>query len=49
MVFGCRHAEEDHFYLEEMLEMVQRGVLQEVHIAYSRLPGQPKVSAVRNS
>lgn len=43
LVFGCRHPDEDHLYREEMLEMAQKGVLHEVHTAYSRLPGQPKV------
>uniref|UniRef100_A0A8C0RKD0 Nitric oxide synthase n=1 Tax=Canis lupus familiaris TaxID=9615 RepID=A0A8C0RKD0_CANLF len=43
LVFGCRRPDEDHLYREEMLEMAQSGVLHEVHTAYSRLPGQPKV------
>ncbi|XP_058416280.1 nitric oxide synthase, inducible [Diceros bicornis minor] len=43
LVFGCRHPDEDHLYREEMLEMAQKGVLHQVHTAYSRLPGQPKV------
>uniref|UniRef100_A0A8C9KCC0 Nitric oxide synthase n=1 Tax=Panthera tigris altaica TaxID=74533 RepID=A0A8C9KCC0_PANTA len=43
LVFGCRRPDEDHLYREEMLEMAQKGVLHEVHTAYSRLPGQPKV------
>lgn len=43
LVFGCRRPDEDHLYREEMLEMAQNGVLHEVHTAYSRLPGQPKV------
>ncbi|KAM9596861.1 nitric oxide synthase, inducible [Trichechus inunguis] len=43
LVFGCRHPDEDHIYREETLEMARRGVLHEVHTAYSRLPGQPKV------
>uniref|UniRef100_A0A8C4LTZ9 Nitric oxide synthase n=1 Tax=Equus asinus TaxID=9793 RepID=A0A8C4LTZ9_EQUAS len=43
LVFGCRHPDEDHLYQEEMLEMARKGVLHEVHTAYSRLPGQPKV------
>ena len=45
LVFGCRRPDEDHLYREEMLEMAQKGVLHEVHTAYSRLPGQPKVNA----
>ncbi|XP_026636393.1 nitric oxide synthase, inducible [Microtus ochrogaster] len=43
LVFGCRHPEEDHIYQEEMQEMVRKGVLYQVHTAYSRLPGKPKV------
>ncbi|XP_059764935.1 nitric oxide synthase, inducible isoform X1 [Balaenoptera ricei] len=43
LVFGCRHPDEDHIYREEMLEMTRKGVLHEVHTAYSRLPDQPKV------
>lgn len=46
LVFGCRRPDEDHLYQEEMLEMARKGVLHEVHTAYSRLPGQPKVNAV---
>lgn len=44
LVFGCRHPEEDHIYQEEMQEMARKGVLYQVHTAYSRLPGKPKVS-----
>ncbi|XP_049716956.1 nitric oxide synthase, inducible isoform X1 [Elephas maximus indicus] len=43
LVFGCRRPDEDHIYREEMLEMARKGALHEVHTAYSRLPGQPKV------
>ncbi|KAI5193446.1 nitric oxide synthase, inducible isoform X1 [Manis pentadactyla] len=43
LVFGCRRPDEDHIYKEEMLEMARNRVLHEVHTAYSRLPGQPKV------
>ncbi|NP_001268573.1 nitric oxide synthase, inducible [Mesocricetus auratus] len=43
LVFGCRHPEEDHLYREEMQEMAHKGVLHQVHTAYSRLPGKPKV------
>ncbi|XP_037665824.1 nitric oxide synthase, inducible isoform X1 [Choloepus didactylus] len=43
LVFGCRRPDEDHLYREEMLEVARKGVLHEVHTAYSRLPGQPKV------
>ncbi|XP_037348505.1 nitric oxide synthase, inducible [Talpa occidentalis] len=43
LVFGCRRPDEDHLYREEALEMKKKGVLFEVHTAYSRLPGQPKV------
>uniref|UniRef100_H0WZD7 Nitric oxide synthase n=1 Tax=Otolemur garnettii TaxID=30611 RepID=H0WZD7_OTOGA len=43
LVFGCRRPDEDHLYQEEMLEMAQKGVLHEVHTAYSRLPGKSKV------
>eukprot|EP00069_Balaena_mysticetus_P001883 bmy_15632T0 len=43
LVFGCRRPDEDHLYREEMLEMTRKGVLHEVHTAYSRLPDQPKV------
>ncbi|XP_008070020.1 nitric oxide synthase, inducible [Carlito syrichta] len=43
LVFGCRRPDEDHLYQEEMREMAREGVLSEVHTAYSRQPGQPKV------
>lgn len=45
LLFGCHRPDEDHLYQEEMLEMVRKGVLHEVHTAYSRLPGQTKVNA----
>jgi hypothetical protein len=44
LVFGCRCPDEDHLYWEEMLEMARKGVLHELHTAYSRLPGKPKVN-----
>lgn len=44
LLFGCRHPDEDHLYREEMLEMARKQVLHELHTAYSRLPGQPKVN-----
>ncbi|XP_006891134.1 PREDICTED: nitric oxide synthase, inducible [Elephantulus edwardii] len=43
LVFGCHHPDEDHLYREEMQEMARKGVLHEVHTAYSRLPDQAKV------
>ncbi|XP_077168526.1 nitric oxide synthase, inducible isoform X2 [Paroedura picta] len=43
LLFGCRRSSLDHLYKEETREMKRKGVLQEVHTAYSREGGQPKV------
>ncbi|XP_063002916.1 nitric oxide synthase, inducible [Elgaria multicarinata webbii] len=43
LLFGCRHSHLDHLYKEEMKAMHRKGILQEVHTAYSREPGCPKV------
>ena len=45
LVFGCRSAESDHLYKEEVLEMKRRGVLGTISTAYSRQPSQAKVSS----
>ena len=42
LVFGCRRPEEDHLYWEEMLEMARKGVLHEVHTAYSTCLTSPR-------
>ncbi|XP_031428742.1 nitric oxide synthase, inducible-like [Clupea harengus] len=43
LVFGCRSAESDHLYKEEVLEMKRRGVLGTISTAYSRQPSQAKM------
>ncbi|NXM79089.1 NOS2 protein, partial [Serilophus lunatus] len=43
LLFGCRQPDVDHIYKEETEEMRRKGVLKEIHTAYSRLPGQAKV------
>lgn len=42
LFFGCRDPEQDFLYADELRAMEAEGVLQ-LHVAYSRLPGQPKV------
>uniref|UniRef100_A0A8D0G724 Nitric oxide synthase n=1 Tax=Sphenodon punctatus TaxID=8508 RepID=A0A8D0G724_SPHPU len=43
LLFGCRRSDMDHLYKEETQEMKKKGVLSEVHVAFSRQPGQAKV------
>ncbi|KAM6163423.1 nitric oxide synthase, inducible [Rhynchocyon petersi] len=43
LVFGCHRPDEDHLYQEEMQEMARKGVLHQLHTAYSRLPDRPKI------
>lgn len=46
LLFGCRQSDMDHLYREETQEMKRKGVLKEVYTAYSRQPGQAKVSFI---
>src|SRR5262249_54449742 len=41
LFFGCRHAEQDHLYREEMEAFARQGVAT-VYTAYSRMEGRPK-------
>ncbi|XP_063060626.1 nitric oxide synthase 2b, inducible [Engraulis encrasicolus] len=43
LVFGCRSADLDHLYKDEVLEMKRRGVFSTISTAYSRQPSQPKM------
>ncbi|XP_062815325.1 nitric oxide synthase, inducible [Anolis carolinensis] len=43
LLFGCRHANLDHLYKDDMEEMLRKGIFQGIHTAYSREPGRPKV------
>ncbi|KAL2088551.1 hypothetical protein ACEWY4_015450 [Coilia grayii] len=43
LLFGCRSADTDHLYKDEVLEMKRRGVFRTVSTAYSRQPGQAKM------
>lgn len=45
LVFGCRSADTDHLYKEEVLELKRRGVFRNVCTAYSHQPSQAKVSS----
>ncbi|XP_048121138.1 nitric oxide synthase 2b, inducible [Alosa alosa] len=42
LVFGCRSADTDHLYREEVQEMKRKGVFRTVMTAYSREPSQDK-------
>ncbi len=41
LFFGCRHPEQDFLYEDELRSLLQRGIT-ELHVAFSRLPSQPK-------
>ena len=47
LVLGSQSPEIDQLYREEVMEMKKRGVLNNVHWAFSRQPGQPKVGQTR--
>ena len=40
---GYRSSKEDNIYKEEKEQMLQEGVITQIHTALSREPGQPKV------
>jgi sulfite reductase alpha subunit-like flavoprotein len=44
LLFGCRRADHDYLYADEWHAHVRRGELQQLHVAFSREPEQPKVS-----
>jgi NADPH-ferrihemoprotein reductase len=43
LFFGCRHPEKDYIYREELEKAKEDGLLTDLCVAYSRVPGQPKV------
>ena len=43
LYFGCRTSKLDFIYKDELQEMSEGGVLDGLHTAFSREPGQPKV------
>lgn len=43
LFFGCRHPEKDYLYKAELEKAKEDGVLTDLCVAYSRVPGQPKV------
>ena len=43
LFFGCRHPGLDHIYKDEVMKLVQEGILSRSFCAYSRDPNQPKV------
>ena len=44
LYFGCRTSTLDFIYQDELTSMQKEGVLEGLHIAFSREPGQSKVS-----
>lgn len=36
LFFGCRHSKYDYLYQEELEEYQQKGVLSDLHVAFSR-------------
>jgi NADPH-ferrihemoprotein reductase len=36
LYFGCRHPEHDYIYEDELLRYAEEGVLNELHVAFSR-------------
>ncbi len=43
LYFGCRRHDLDHIYKDELVKAKVFGALNEVHVAFSREPGKPKV------
>ena len=44
LYFGCRRHDLDHIYKDELGKAKVFGALTDVHVAFSREPGKPKVS-----
>ena len=44
LYFGCRTSKFDFIYKDELTNMLEGGALDGLHTAFSREPGQPKVS-----
>jgi cytochrome P450/NADPH-cytochrome P450 reductase len=42
LFFGCRHPDQDYIYQDELEEYKRIGLLQELFVAFSRLPDRPK-------
>jgi sulfite reductase alpha subunit-like flavoprotein len=42
LFFGCRHPSLDHIYKDEVMKLVQEGIISRSFCAYSRDPNQPK-------
>ena len=49
LYFGCRRSDLDHIYKDELKKARVVGGLDNVHVALSREPEQPKVSTIINS
>ena len=43
LFYGCRSPEKDYIYKDELEKAKEDGILTDLCIAYSRVPGQPKV------
>jgi len=43
LFFGCRRAAHDYLYADDWQAHARRGDLQQLHVAFSREPNQPKV------
>ncbi|CAJ0585257.1 unnamed protein product, partial [Mesorhabditis spiculigera] len=43
LFFGCRDPEKDFIYQDEILEYTANNVVTDLHVAFSRIPNQPKV------
>lgn len=43
--FGCRHSDQDELYRSEIDQMISKNVIKSYYPAFSRKPGQKKVTS----